>query len=370
MEKLSPVQVAMLLTGFLLGTAIVLVPVMEASQHDSWLALFLAGMPGFLMLSWLLWLAKRYPCLDLVEISHIALGRLGGKLLGGLWLSFFLMLTLLVARNTVDFFHIFFVRSPVGAFVVPLLLLSIYAVKLGREVIGRFAELLVPGAVLLFLLMTIMIIPEIDMRQFQPVLLEGIRPIIWGAFVAYSFPVGMIIMLLPFITRVGSASCRIRAYMYVGLLTSMFILGLRSLVAVGVLGPQEAAVQLIPVYSAFRQIVVFDVIQRIDFFMFAIFGVTSAIMLFVCFYTTNVAIAALFGLPDYRVLTLPLGVLLIFLVEGGIGSVFELLIFKERIWPIVSSVFVVFLPLLLTGALLLRGRRTATGGKNEDGTRG
>lgn len=112
MQRFSIAQASLLLIGFVLGTAIILVPNVDSGVQDLWMSPLFAGIPGALVLSWMLWLLPRFPGKDLIQISQDILGKYLGSLLGLIWVIYFFIITVLVARNLADFANVFFVSTP------------------------------------------------------------------------------------------------------------------------------------------------------------------------------------------------------------------------------------------------------------------
>lgn len=360
MERISIPQACLLILGYLMGTAIILVPGVERGIQDAWLSPTIALVPGIILLGWLLWIRARYPHQDMVQISRRVLGSVIGTMVGIMWVLYFFILTVLVARNQADFANVFFVSTPDLVLVAILVAVGIYAVRLGKEVIVRFSELTMPCMLGIFVLLVILILPIVDLNQFRPLLVEGITPVLWGAVLTYAFPVGEIVVLASFLSNLKLKNSRQAIWLFVALALGAGVLALRTFAAVGVLGPAETVVQLFPVYSAFRQIDLFDVIQRVDILIIGVFVTTAYIKFFVCFYVTAEGIASLLKLPDYRIIVFPLALILAALIHVGIDSVFELLNFNTQIWPVISIVFAVILPVLLSiGVLMRSGNQSA-----------
>jgi len=84
-EKISSYQVVMLISGFFLGTSIVLNPAAKDGA-DAWFSGLVSIAAGFLVVCITAALAVRHPGKSLVEILVFCFGRIAGKILGFFYL--------------------------------------------------------------------------------------------------------------------------------------------------------------------------------------------------------------------------------------------------------------------------------------------
>lgn len=78
------------------------------------------------------------------------------------------------------------------------------ATRLGIEVIGRTGEIFTPMVIILFLILTVAIIPQMEIVRMLPILEDGIKPVLRGSISisAYTFlePV-VFLMFLPYVNQ-------------------------------------------------------------------------------------------------------------------------------------------------------------------------
>lgn len=198
--KISPRQAMLLAVAFLLGSAILLIPsaTTASARQDAWLSMILAILAGLVIIYVYTSLALRFPDLNFVQYSEKILGRFAGKLAGLIMIWFALHLGSLVTRNFGDFLNITVLQNtPLAVINSAILLLSAIAVKKGLEVIARVNELTLPFLIILIFVLTVLSMPETDIRRLEPVLENGIKP----AFAAriwfpYAIPVTFILPLV------------------------------------------------------------------------------------------------------------------------------------------------------------------------------
>jgi len=358
---ISDRQFFFLMLGFVVGTALFLVPsaVIEMAGQDAWLAPFIAMLPGIILLSLLLSLHKMYPGNSIVQYSERILG-LPGKAVGLLIIWFAFHLGALVLRNIVNFIDvIFLVDTPAAVLYVTITALSAFAVRLGIEVMARAL-----GIALIFILVFFTIIQATAMLFAQydnltPVLEHGIMPVARSVIGITSFPAGEIVVFGMVLYHVKE-SRGVAWYPLAGLVAGLFMLFLSIERSITVLSPAVAA------RAVYTPLVTINSIpggQILVTLMAIIWYFFSIIKFMICYYAFVQGASHWAGVSDFRPLVLPAGALMavfsIYVYESAIDELF----FAKSIWPVYAIPLEYGIPLLLwIGALL---RKTLAPGKNK-----
>ncbi len=140
--KLSAHQLFSLIVLFELGSAIV-VGVGKEAKQDAWLAVLLGMVAGLGLFMIYGWLHKLYPELSLSNILEKVLGKWLGRLLGVLYILYFLYISCRLLR---DFGALLLTaalpETPIYIVTFMMALVIVYASYLGIETIGKTGELL------------------------------------------------------------------------------------------------------------------------------------------------------------------------------------------------------------------------------------
>jgi len=140
-EKISMGQLFSLIFLFEMGTALV-IPVGFVSQKDVWLSVILASFGGMILFLLYHYLSLQYPGLPLSGYAQKILGKPIGWIVSFLYILFFIYNGSRDLREagdllTTSFYH----KTPLLVIVALLILVIIYALSMGIEVLARTAEL-------------------------------------------------------------------------------------------------------------------------------------------------------------------------------------------------------------------------------------
>ena len=355
--RISSWQLAMLLTGFLLGTTTLIIPVGPAKQ-SAWLAVLLAGILG-LGAAWLYTaLGARFPGETPFQYTPRILGRWLGTLvvLGYLWFS--LHLAALILRNLGELYVVaIMVQTPLGVFAGILTALAAWIVRSGLEPLARLAELLAPGLFLIMILLNILtfVTPDlVHLENILPLLPDGrLLPVIQGVLPVLAFPFAesfLFLVVIPFLVQPK------RAFLPFALAIAGTAL-LTSTVAfrnIAVLGASEAGRVNFPSLLAIQLINLGDFLQRLDALVIFVWTFAGFLKLCLPYYFLALGLATLLKLKDYRPLVLPLGLVIApFSLQLYVS--FPQMLQFTRIWPFYSLPITILLPALTLLVAALRG---------------
>ncbi|MGG0391725.1 GerAB/ArcD/ProY family transporter [Priestia megaterium] len=313
--KISASQLFILMVLFELGTSLLLPVAMEAKQ-DAWLAILL-GMLGSLVLFVIYYkLYSYYPDLLPTEYMQKILGKAIGSVLAFLYISYFIYDVARVLRDIGEMLLTFsYSDTPLFIANALLILVIIYTVQKGIEVVARSGELFFIFMYVLAVTGFLLIVCSglIDFKNLQPVLKDGILPVLKVVFIqTLYFPFGEAIvftMILPYLNNPKKA--KVTMLCATGL--SGINLTITMLINISVLGVDLTARSQFPLLSTVQSIQVADFLERLDvFFMLAlVIGGFSKIS--VLFYASMIATATLFKIKSPSRLSYPIGLIVLFM---------------------------------------------------------
>ncbi|MED3855222.1 GerAB/ArcD/ProY family transporter [Priestia megaterium] len=313
--KISASQLFILMVLFELGTSLLLSVAMEAKQ-DAWLAILL-GMLGSLVLFVIYYkLYSYYPDLLPTEYMQKILGKAIGSVLAFLYISYFIYDVARVLRDIGEMLLTFsYSDTPLFIANALLILVIIYTVQKGIEVVARSGELFFIFMYVLAVTGFLLIVCSglIDFKNLQPVLEDGISPVLKVVFIqTLYFPFGEAIvftMILPYLNNPKKA--KVTMLCATGL--SGINLTITMLINISVLGVDLTARSQFPLLSTVQSIQVADFLERLDvFFMLAlVIGGFSKIS--VLFYASMIATATLFKIKSPSRLSYPIGLIVLFM---------------------------------------------------------
>ncbi|MFE7084035.1 GerAB/ArcD/ProY family transporter [Priestia megaterium] len=313
--NISASQLFILMVLFELGTSLLL-PVAMKARQDAWLAILLGMVMSFVLLLVYHRLYLYYPDLLPTEYMQKILGKALGSLLAFLYIFYFIYDVARVLRDIGEMLLTFsYSDTPLFIANALLILVIIYTVQKGIEVVARSGELFFIFMYVLAVTGFLLIVCSglIDFKNLQPVLEDGILPVLKVVFIqTLYFPFGEAIvftMILPYLNNPKKA--KVTMLCATGL--SGINLTITMLINISVLGVDLTARSQFPLLSTVQSIQVADFLERLDvFFMLAlVIGGFSKIS--VLFYASMIATATLFKIKSPSRLSYPIGLIVLFM---------------------------------------------------------
>lgn len=357
-EQIGSYQLMVLVFLFTVGSSILVVPGGLASnvQQDAWLPVVL-GIGLTLALSWFyLWLSSLFPDQNLIDITRSVLG----KWVGGLISLLFLLFLLLVCAPTVLYYLGDFMttqimpETPIQVFHIMYLALLVFGVRLGLETLARSAELLFPLYCLLFIAFVLFVAPQAEGERLQPMFEAGVRPILSSTLHYISFSGLPLILFLMVIPACKEQKKRLRTRFLLGNLIGGLFLLTTVVLCLLVLGVDATSRSMYPNYALARKINIFNFINRIEVIMALMWFVSLFYKLTFYFYAGVRGLAQMLGIEDYRVLTVPVGMIVYLLSLLVYPNPIFALRWDATTWPPLVLTFGLAIPLLLTCVALLK----------------
>ncbi|MFE7083975.1 GerAB/ArcD/ProY family transporter [Priestia megaterium] len=313
--KISSSQLFILMVLFELGSAL-LVPLAIDAKQDAWLAILLGMVFSFALLLVYHRLYLYYP--DLLPTAYMQriLGKVFGTILAFVYILYFMYDASRVLRDFGEMLLTFaYPDTPLFIANALLILVIIYTVRKGIEVIARSGELLFIFMYVLAIGGFILIVSSglIDFKNLQPILEEGLSPVLKVVFTqTLYFPfteVMVFTMILPYLNNPKRA--KVTMLCATGL--SGINLIITMLINVCVLGVNLTARSQFPLLSTVESIQVADFLERLDVFFMLALIITIFFKICVLFYAAVVGTADLFKIKSPSRLAYPLGLVILFL---------------------------------------------------------
>lgn len=345
-REISDKEAVSILILFMIGTASIIDPGIALAKRDIWLAVIIAVIAVLFVALMCARLQYILPKKDLFQILDFCYGKILSKSLCIIYFLFFFHAAVLVSMDTTEFIKIVSLESvPYVGLVGGLVFLSIYVLREGLVVLGRFSKLFVSFLISLIFLTFISMIPEMDINNIRPVLYDGFSPVIDGAFTMFSFPLSQ---LIPFVAIFQNLKTKESSYkIYIkGVLTGGIVLLVVSITNMLVLGPYISSSLFFPSHDTLKRLHFGNAIQRVEIVADGMFVLGGFVMFSTYLLACSKALSRAFGFADYKFIVLPMGLMVInfsrFLNEGFIDHLFFI-----KTWPTYSFPFQVILPLII-----------------------
>lgn len=357
-DQVAPKGMIMFIVGLFLEATLLVRPalVAAAAGRDAWVSV-LVGTPVILAVALLgLWVASEFPEETICEYGPRLLGGLLGRLVVVALILFWLVrmteATMVALRMT----QIYLLpKTPIAITLVIELLVAVYLAYGGIGPAIRLAELTVPFLFLLILLTMVGALQVADISCLRPVLHQGWRPVLRGAFVNGAETQGpeVLLLLYPLLTRKKAAAGVVTVAIAARLVLMMGIMA----VTLTVLTPPDTVYQLFPVISTVRSVELEAIgVERVDSIFMGVWHIAAFLPIAFRLYLITLATARLFGKRDHRPFIIPTA-----LASAALFATLPNPVLFDRtrrmLAPFSASVFTGVPLLLALGLVLWRRRR-------------
>jgi len=291
-------------------------------NQDLWISTIISFPLHILLILPVCILAKRFSKLSLIQSAEVILG-FGGKIIGALYVWFFLHRTSIILRELGEFLTAApYPETPIIVFIGATALFAAYAVYQGLETICRVGEIIAPIFLTSVILVFLMVAKDVDISPLTPVLEDGIAPVIYGGFVISARTTLSLFlwMLIPYINKPE----KIRSSLVLVFLVLTLFFIPTTITTIGVFGLEQAKSLDLPFYHIVRIISIGGFLERIDALFVGFWVLGMFIYTAILYYFAVLSTAQLLKLKDYRPIVLAMGTVIVNLSILQADSMVEL----------------------------------------------
>lgn len=312
--KISSYQLFVLLLLFQLGSAL-LFPIGIDAKQDAWMAIFIGMTGGFFIFFIYYRLYLYYPeALPTTYVQQI-IGKFFGRIVGFLYLIFFVYHAARVLRDFGEMLAIVgYPNTPIAVNQVLLLLVVIYTVRKGIEVLARTGEIFFVFIYLLAIIGFVLIVFSglIHFDKLRPVLEHGLIPVVKVAMTqTIYFPFGEIIaftMIFPYLNH----SRKLKTTVLSAMALSGINLAISTVVNISVLGVSYVSRTQLPLLATVQAIELAQFLERLDIFFMLAMIILGFFKIGIYFYVVVIGTADLFDFKQPSRLAFPIGFVVLF----------------------------------------------------------
>ncbi|UOQ49343.1 spore germination protein [Gracilibacillus caseinilyticus] len=265
MNKISNIQLFALIVAFEVGST-TLFAIGIGAKQDAWIVILTAYAISFILIWTYTELPKYYAFENFSEILNDVLGKVMAK---PLLLLFGLYFYNQANHNFYEFGALIKLtalpKTPIMVIFYLYIFVIIYILCLGVEVFVRTVEIFFPY--LLLFLITVFVFNlfsgEFEFSNLEPVLGEGVLPVLKELPIVIAFPFGEMVVFLMMWHLVEKKE-NIRKTAFLAVATSTILLLTSTLVIICVLGAELAKVTQIPLLETLLSIKVAMIITNLD----------------------------------------------------------------------------------------------------------
>ncbi|MBD2870567.1 GerAB/ArcD/ProY family transporter [Paenibacillus arenilitoris] len=361
--KISVRQFTILVILGVIGDSILILPTITATsaKQDAWLSMLLAMLLG-MGAGWLFAsIADRLRGESPVTAMQARLGAWAGGAAGLLLLFNFFMCVLTLLSEMSQFMTTQLMpETPVNAILIVFLAVVIVAYRYGLEAFARMSELLFPVFALLLVFLVVFLIPQVKIENLQPIGRTGFFSIWEGALPSFAAGFAEMVVLLMLVPHVA-AKGKLRRPILTGFAVGGAMMLAVVLLCVTVLGPSLMETKYYPTFVLAQKITVGDFLERLEAIMAFLWIITVFNKVLLLYYGLTTGLSQLLKLREDRMLTIPLGMILLVCTVIGTPNI---TVYNEIIvndYPWFDMTFGLALPALLLALLLVKRSRKMSG---------
>ncbi len=343
-EQISDKEAIILIIMFIVGTTMIVGTGGDA-KNDAWIAGILAAVSFIPLLLIFSRLLSLFPGKDLFDIFSMVFGKVPGKILSAIYIWYSFHLGALVLRNFGEFINV--VALSETPMLIPILclgLVCIFAVYLGIEVMSRTTAIFIPLIIFIVFVVLILGIPQLRPNYIQPILGNGLSPVLKGTFSTFSFPMAETVVFLCVFTSLQTKKSPKRVYIWGTFIAASMII-IVTIRNISVLGNLVGNFYF-PSYVAASRIRIGNFIQGVEVtvsfvFIFAVFAKCAVCLLAACR-----GIAKMFNLKDYRSIVVQVGLLMVYFSYTVYHTIIEMNYWAFEIYPYYAFPMQVVIPVI------------------------
>ena len=315
--------------------------------NDMWIATILSILQGVILIWITIAIIKRLPQYNIIEQTEVMLGSWVAK---GVAIAIFIFF--LGAYATVLITYVYHIKdyfSPDSPIVLPIivgLIVGIYGVNKGIEVVSRFAIMGLMAILLFNVLVIFGSLKDFDIQEILPILSHGIGENL-KASVHYNTDWAMVTMvaaiLYPMIINQKTWFKSGTTGIVFGGLTVL----IWPILETGVLSPEVTGQYIVSCMQLARAAQIGDFIHRYEMIMVALFSIALYVQIMVILYAASLTVAPVFKLKDIRPIIIPVGIILSAFGYWVVFNNVRAMTLLTYYWPSISMSIAVGLPLLI-----------------------
>ena len=354
--KISIRQLTILVMLITIGDSILVLPSTSVSfaKQDTWISGLIGLAVGLLAVYMFSVVGNLHPKLTLVQSSQKILGTWLGSLVAVIFLFYPIITNVAFFREIGDFMTTEMMpETPSQAIQILFACIVVFGVRLGLEVIARTGEIFLPFFILLFFLLVIFLFPQAELEKLQPILENGIKPVIHGSLSVIAFPFLELVVFLMIVPYINQPQ-HLKKGLLQGALLGGMVIFILIVISILVLGADQTSRALYPSYSLARRVTIGKFFERVEAMLALMWLLTIFMKSAFYFYVFNLGLAQLLKLKGYRMLTLPTALLMIVLAPIIAPDVTYYNKVIGEYWPYFDMTYGILLPLLLLVGYFIR----------------
>ncbi|MDO6654272.1 endospore germination permease [Anaerobacillus sp. 1_MG-2023] len=348
-EIINTRQFSWLVALYIIGSSILIIPagLAAVAKQDAWISAIVSIGVGTLLVVFYGYFMKKFPDMTIVEASEKVLGKWIGQIASLMFFSFLFLLAALVLRNIGDFLTTqILIETPLYIIFTIFMIIVIMGASLGIETIARACEIFFPWVFCLLILLTILLMPEMQFEAIKPIMENGVKPIIRASIPFIGLPFLELVAFLMIYRHVDKHN-KLSISFLKGTAMGSVVLFVIICATILVLGADFTARYTYPTYILAKKISIGKIVERIEVIVAIVWMLSIYFKLVLLFYTSARTLTQIFRVQNYRLLLFPLGIGSLVLAQISYPDIIYMQDFVSKTWTLYASIYGIGFPMLL-----------------------
>ncbi|WP_158515089.1 GerAB/ArcD/ProY family transporter [Bacillus weihaiensis] len=309
-EKVSASQFTILVILFVLGSSILYLPALVTSvaDQDAIFSAIIASICGGLLAFFYAKFGTLFPTKSYIEVIKATVGVKIGFPFIFITFSYFVFLCAVLLWDIGDFMVTQILPgTPIQSIYILFLAVVVYVTRLGIETIARTGEIFLPWISLLFGALILLLLPEIDWTNIEPLFENGLKPVLYGSYHMIGFPFIEMFILLMFTPYIKNSQHLPKAFV-IGLVIGSIVLTTLIAYCVLILGSGITTRQEYPIYVLGKKVSIGNFLERLEIIVAIMWIISIFFKLTLTFYGLCLGMAQFLNLQEYKTISFPLAI--------------------------------------------------------------
>lgn len=314
---------------------------------DAWLCSIIALIVMIPMIKIYVKFLKLYPGENFFRILELIFGKIIGKFISFIFVLYALHFSGIVFLFTLDFINIVgLAATPTIVIYIILTLLSIWILKEGIEVFGRWCEFFLIVILIMCVFVYTLMIPNYDFDNLKPFMEEGIRPIIDGTISALGKPYSQLFFFAAFIENFKRKNKYEKTIRNATLIAGVAVL-IITVTNVLALGTGAVESTYFPTYAGVRHVRIGTAFQRVEAITIIMFIAGEFVRLNIGLLFACKGIEQILEIKNYRTIVTPVVLMALNINFTYFESAIELYEYIGEVWEPYTVIIGIILPLFI-----------------------
>lgn len=316
-------------------------------KEDAWIATLIALIVAIPIMSMYGAIINFYPGKNIFQIIEDVFGKVFGKLLNIIVTMYSFLLATFILRDFIDFIKITSLpNTPTIVIMVCIGILNIYLLSTNMQVIVAWVKFFIRFILIFFILVSIILIPQMNIKNLFPIFNTGIKNILFQSYKLLTFPFTELFIFLTFFDCVRFDK-KTKNVFTKALLIGGIIAVISVIINILLIGKQAYSSFYYGAYEAIKRIKIQGEFQRLEIVITIAFTILQFSEMIFCVLGAWKGVENIFSTDNKRYILNIITFSMILLSRSLSKSMLEAIKFNLNIWPIYGGIIQIALPILI-----------------------